>query len=234
MAFFCSTCCIYARKDSLGLSLLNSLFEIDSSFIFANLDSSYSFSKKALSIIPNDQCFALNCALLAAIKGDLDTSTGYLEPFIVDESASSLILCVMGLLDERLGMPNEARSVYSRAIMRDPSIVESLFFKELFQRNHQWLEETILRFNPYVIILSDQIIDIIGSVFQIDHEQIEIGGQRFPLCLISKVEEKHSEIERLAQQAYRGKSIPDRIPWKKMEQIKKNLGILANQKIGHD
>ena len=128
-------CCIYARKDSLGLSLLNSLFEIDSSFIFANLDSSYSFSKKALSIIPNDQCFALNCALLAAIKGDLDTSTGYLEPFIVDESASSLILCVMGLLDERLGMPNEARSVYSRAIMRDPSIVESLFFKELFQRN---------------------------------------------------------------------------------------------------
>lgn len=106
--------------------------------------------------------------------------------------------------------------------------------KELFQRNHQWLEETILRFNPHVIILSDQIIDIIGSVFQIDHEQIEIGGQRFPLCLISKVEEKHSEIERLAQQAYRGKSIPDRIPWKKMEQIKKNLGILANQKIGHD
>ena len=48
--------------------------------------------------------------------------------------------------------------------------------KELFQKNYQWLEETILRFNPHVIILSDQIIDIIGSVFQIDHEQIEILG----------------------------------------------------------
>lgn len=106
--------------------------------------------------------------------------------------------------------------------------------KELFQKNYQWLEETILRFNPHVIILSDQIIDIIGSVFQIDHEQIEIGGLRFPLCLISKVEENRSEIERLAQQAYRGKNIPNRIPWKEMEQIKKKLGILANQKIGHD
>lgn len=106
--------------------------------------------------------------------------------------------------------------------------------KELFQRNHQWLEETILRFNPHVIILSDQIIDIISSVFQIDHEQIEIGGLRFPLCLISKVEENRSEIERLAQQAYRGKNIPYSIPMKEMEQIKKELGILANQKIGHD
>lgn len=106
--------------------------------------------------------------------------------------------------------------------------------KELFQKNYQWLEETILRFNPHVIILSDQIIDIIGSVFQIDHEQIEIGGLRFPLCLISKVEENRSEIERLAQQAYRGKNIPYSIPMKEMEQIKKELGILANQKIGHD
>lgn len=106
--------------------------------------------------------------------------------------------------------------------------------KELFQKNYQWLEETILRFNPHVIILSDQIIDIIGSVFQIDHEQIEIGGLRFPLCLISKVEENRSEIERLAQQAYRGKNIPYSIPMKEMEQIKKKLGILANQKIGHD
>ena len=106
--------------------------------------------------------------------------------------------------------------------------------KELFQKNYQWLEETILRFNPHVIILSDQIIDIIGSVFQIDHEQIEIGGLIFPLCLISKVEENRSEIERLAQQAYRGKNIPYSIPMKEMEQIKKKLGILANQKIGHD
>ena len=106
--------------------------------------------------------------------------------------------------------------------------------KDLFLRNHQWLEETILRFNPHVIILSDQIIDIIGSVFQIDHEQIEIGGLIFPLCLISKVEENRSEIERLAQQAYRGKNIPYSIPMKEMEQIKKKLGILANQKIGHD
>lgn len=106
--------------------------------------------------------------------------------------------------------------------------------KELFQKNYQWLEETILRFNPHVIILSDQIIDIISSVFQIDHEQIEIGGLRFPLCLISKVEENRSEIERLAQQTYRGKNIPYSIPMKEMEQIKKKLGILANQKIGHD
>lgn len=106
--------------------------------------------------------------------------------------------------------------------------------KDLFLRNHQWLEDSILRFNPYVIILSDQIIDIINSVFQIDHEQIEIGGLRFPLCLISMVEENRSEIERLAQQAYRGKNIPYSIPMKEMEQIKKKLGILANQKIGHD
>ena len=106
--------------------------------------------------------------------------------------------------------------------------------KELFQKNYQWLEETILRFNPHVIILSDQIIDIIGSVFQIDQEQIGIGGQQFPLFLVSKVEGNHSEIERLAQQAYRGKNIPDRISREEMEQIKKKLGILANQKIGHD
>jgi hypothetical protein len=93
--------------------------------------------------------------------------------------------------------------------------------KDLFQKNYKWLEDVVKRFNPYVIILDNKEKNILKSVFQIEKNQIIIGGQAFPLFMMSKLEENRAEIERLAQQPYRGKVIPYIISVKEMKQLKK-------------
>ena len=99
--------------------------------------------------------------------------------------------------------------------------INSSILKELFKKNCQWFENAVKRFNPYVIILDNKEKNILKSVFQIEKNQIIIGGQAFPIVMMSKLEENRAEIERLAQQPYRGKKIPYIISVEEMEQLKK-------------
>lgn len=135
--------CLYAQQDSIDITLFDSLLIGKHYVINSYLDSSLCYSLKAWSIVPNDQLFALNSAILTAVKGNVEIALEMLSPFISDGSAIGEVLCVGGLFEELVGTSYAASSLYSRGIIIKPAITESRFFKELSCRNKQLFEQSI-------------------------------------------------------------------------------------------
>lgn len=91
---------------------------------------------------------------------------------------------------------------------------------DLFQKNRQWLEDQVARFNPRVILISGAAEAIMRAVYPFGQNQITINGTAYPMYLLSEVESHREEIERLASLSYQGKLIPHIISVEEMERIK--------------
>lgn len=91
---------------------------------------------------------------------------------------------------------------------------------DLFQKNRQWLEDQVARFNPRVILISGAAEAIMAAVYPFGQNQITINGTAYPMYLLSEVESHREEIERLASLPYQGKNIPHIISVEEMERIK--------------
>ena len=91
---------------------------------------------------------------------------------------------------------------------------------DLFQKNRQWLEDQVARFNPRVILISGAAEAIMAAVYPFGQNQITINGTAYPMYLLSEVESHREEIERLALLPYQGKLIPHIISVEEMERIK--------------
>lgn len=91
---------------------------------------------------------------------------------------------------------------------------------DLFQKNRQWLEDQVVRFNPRAILISGAAEAIMAAVYPFGQNQITINGTTYPMYLLSEVESHREEIERLASLPYQGKNIPHIISVEEMERIK--------------
>lgn len=91
---------------------------------------------------------------------------------------------------------------------------------DLFQKNRQWLEDQVARFNPRVILISGAAEAIMAAVYPFGQNQITINDTAYPMYLLSEVESHREEIERLAAMPYQGKVIPHIISVEEMEKIK--------------
>lgn len=91
---------------------------------------------------------------------------------------------------------------------------------DLFQKNRQWLEDQVARFNPRVILISGAAEAIMRAVYSFGQNQITINGTAYPMYLLSEVESHREEIERLAAMPYQGKKIPHIISVEEMGRIK--------------
>lgn len=136
--------CFYASFDSISPNSVTSILFYDNSLSYAFLDSSYYYSYKAWSIAPREQLFALNYAILTAVRGDTDKAIEILYPFVIDGSATGETLCIVGLFEESKGINSIAQELYSKGIVLKPTIIGSNFWRELSQRNPLILEQTIV------------------------------------------------------------------------------------------
>ena len=91
---------------------------------------------------------------------------------------------------------------------------------ELFQKNRKWLEDWVACFNPRVILISGKAEAVMGTVYPMQDNHIEINGTIYPMYLLSEVETHREEIERLASMPYQGKQIPHIISVEEMDKIK--------------
>ena len=89
-----------------------------------------------------------------------------------------------------------------------------------FKTHCQWFEDLVLRFKPRVILVSDLAKPVVDSIYSIENGFIEIGGDSYPLYLVSEMEAHRKEIEQLAFMPYQGEKIPHIIFVEEMEKNK--------------
>lgn len=105
---------------------------------------------------------------------------------------------------------------------------------DLIAQNYKWLVDTVFRFKPNVILLSDKAQNTLKSIWGIENNKIEIDGVIFPTYLLSEYDANSSEIEWLSKQPYRGKQFPHIISIEDMNKIKEKLRKKENQKNKND
>ena len=93
---------------------------------------------------------------------------------------------------------------------------------DFFLKNHQHFADTVLRFNPQVIILEENTKDILSQKYPVDKRHITIKGNVFPYYMEDEMEEHRDEITKLAFLPYRGIEMPYLISMEEMEEYKKN------------
>ena len=101
-------------------------------------------------------------------------------------------------------------------------LVTEDMLKDFFLKNHQHFADTVLRFNPQVIILEDKTKDLLSLKYPIDKQHITIEGEVFPYYMENEMEEHREEITKLALLPYRGIEMPYLISMEKMEKFKEN------------
>jgi hypothetical protein len=93
---------------------------------------------------------------------------------------------------------------------------------DFFLKNHQHFADTVLRFNPQVIILEKKTKDLLSQKYLIDKRHITIEGNVFPYYMENEIEKHREEITKLALLPYRGIEMPYLISMEEMEEYKKN------------
>lgn len=73
--------------------------------------------------------------------------------------------------------------------------------------NKKWFEDIISRFNPRVIIVSDEMKMFMKMMYDMDNNLI-INGIEYPYYLLSEVEANRKKIEKFAMLSYQGDDIP--------------------------
>jgi hypothetical protein len=94
-----------------------------------------------------------------------------------------------------------------------------------FMKNYKHFEDTVLRFNPQVIILEQKTKEILSQQYLIDDRHIRINNQQYLCYLSNEIEEKRVEITKLALLPYRGIEMPYIISVEEMEQYKKKYNV---------
>lgn len=91
-----------------------------------------------------------------------------------------------------------------------------------FLKNYKHFEDTVIRFNPRVIIIEERAISLLGKLYAIDERSIKIRGQLYPYYLRSEVKKNKDEITKLSLFPYRGIEMPYIISEEEMAQYRKN------------
>ena len=92
--------------------------------------------------------------------------------------------------------------------------------KDLFIKNRQHFEDTVLRFNPQVIIVEQEAKDLLKKDL-IDEKHIKIKDCIYPCFINTELEEYREEITKLALLPYRGIEMPYLISGEEIENYKK-------------
>jgi hypothetical protein len=92
-----------------------------------------------------------------------------------------------------------------------------------------YIEDNIRFFNPYLILIKDDIMSVMEHYYKISNHEIEFCGQKFPFYLFSEIEAHHDEVMDYANREYRGMKIPIKLTEKEVEELIYNEKSLDNE-----
>ncbi|MBQ4408112.1 MAG: hypothetical protein II852_14025 [Bacteroidales bacterium] len=74
-----------------------------------------------------------------------------------------------------------------------------------------YIENNIRFFNPYLILIKDEIKFVLEHYYKLENHQITINNQTFPYFLFSEMEQHRDEILEYSNKEYRGIKIPTKL-----------------------
>ena len=86
-----------------------------------------------------------------------------------------------------------------------------------------YIEDNIRFFNPYVILIKDEIKFVLEHYYKLDNHQITINDQPFPYFLFSEMESHREEIMDYANREYRGIKIPIKLTENELQKLKTSV-----------
>ena len=86
-----------------------------------------------------------------------------------------------------------------------------------------YIEDNIRFFNPYVILIKDEIKFVLEHYYKLDNHQITINDQTFPYLLFSEIESHREEIMDYANREYRGIKIPIKLTENELQKLKTSV-----------
>jgi hypothetical protein len=83
-----------------------------------------------------------------------------------------------------------------------------------------YIENNIRFFNPYLILIKDEIKFVLEHYYKLENHQITINSQTFPYFLFSEMEQHRDEILEYSNKEYRGIKIPTKLTKDEIESLK--------------
>ncbi|MBR4267237.1 MAG: hypothetical protein IKQ46_14375 [Bacteroidales bacterium] len=80
-----------------------------------------------------------------------------------------------------------------------------------------YIENNIRFFNPYLILIKDEIKFVLEHYYKLENHQITINNQTFPYFLFSEMEQHRDEILEYSNKEYRGIKIPTKLTKSEMK-----------------
>lgn len=100
--------------------------------------------------------------------------------------------------------------------------------KQILKENTYIFEYIVNRFKPHLLLIDDDDVDIISSVYSIDNHTINVQNVVYPIYAMSEVEANSELLTELAKQTYRGTHYPMVMSVDEMQKINTNQNKLCD------
>lgn len=121
----------------------------------ASLDSAGKYIEKAVEMSEWETVFNINLCLLDYLSGKTGDALQAIMPYARRQDAWPSVLCLTGIIDERMGNDSSAVENYVRALSLSPSLLGSRFYLDLKKRNPRMAGEVVDKTRKRLFSLND-------------------------------------------------------------------------------